>query len=239
MISKEQLKNLVLSDDKIRELATLSSEEIAEQFDPVFSAMKGYSQNNPHHHLTLLDHTLAVALGIKRCLITEEEFIDLRIAALFHDIAKPLVKKEKNGRSVYYGHAEASAKLAENLLLKSGFTPNEALRILFFIQFHDAFIPFKFLSELDDHHSPHLLEINTSNVTKAIDSIFSESKKSLDYTPSSRDLALLASRFCPADQDAQAEIAVYQGIIIDSRENKKKRIKRIYQLMCNELNGTT
>lgn len=229
MLTKGELQALALSDDKIGELLVMSRAELEEQLGTDFSAMKDYNQNNPHHHLALLDHTLAVVLGIKREDITEDAFVDLRISALFHDIAKPAVRQDKAGRSVYYAHAEASRKIAENLLSNLGFSAEESARILFLIGFHDAFIPFRFSSELEKHHSPYLREINADNVREVLSAIRKESEASLDFSPSGQDFGLLVGRLCPADQDAQAETVIWQGSIIDTRRGKKARLEGIYR----------
>ena len=239
MITKKKLKRIVLSDKQVRNIASLNYEELANLFGEDFSEMKGYSQNNPHHNLDLMQHTLAVVLGIQETCLSKEEFSDLRIAALFHDIAKPIVKQEKNDRFVYYGHAEKSMEIADVLLQEYGFTPNDIKRILFFIRFHDAFIPFKLQTEMTEYRNPHLLIVNRENVRKIIGQICLESNRVLGFNPTARDFDLLINHFCRADQNAQAETVIYQGKIIDNRSAKKKRLVHVYQHFYQEYQSGT
>ncbi len=232
MISRNELINIVLSDARVKEISNLSQEELSNLFGKDFSVMKDYSQNNPHHHLDLLNHTLTVVRNIKKDNLLDEEFIDLRIAALFHDVAKPLVKKEKEGRSVFYGHAKTSHKLAEDLLLNIGFQQDEMKRILFLIRFHDSFISFKFQYEMNDHHSPHVHAINPENVKKTVDDICHESEAQLGYKPTKRDLYLILIHFCQADQEGQAKEAVFKGKVIDTRADKQERLRGVWQCLC-------
>jgi tRNA nucleotidyltransferase (CCA-adding enzyme) len=65
---------------------------------PELSLQLGYDQNSDYHTLTLWEHTKRVVDGVPNDL-------DLRWAALFHDIAKPFVPTPNSkGRSKYLEH---------------------------------------------------------------------------------------------------------------------------------------
>lgn len=87
----------------------------------------GYDQNSPYHALNLWEHTLAVVDGVPA-------EIDLRWAALLHDIVKPFVRTEKHDRSNYIKHDLLGAELVTRLALylKWSNDRREAVRDLVF-----------------------------------------------------------------------------------------------------------
>lgn len=100
---------------------------------PALAAAVGFEQNNPHHIYDVYEHTAhAVAFS------PENEAI--RLAALLHDVGKPLTYSEKDGIGHFYGHTDASLKLAEDTLdaLKcDNATKNTVLTL---IKYHDPVI---------------------------------------------------------------------------------------------------
>lgn len=109
--------------------------------------MVKYDQKNPHHCYDLFEHSLRVVKNINSEGITKEQLIKLKVAAFFHDIGKPVVVEEKNGRNGYYGHAKMSAQIAAQILPKLGYTPKETDEILFYIEHHDDFIKYRLEGE--------------------------------------------------------------------------------------------
>ena len=77
---------------------------------PELSVLKGFDQHHFRHNLDALEHTLAVLESVP----PEKT---LRLAALFHDISKPLCQSfDETGTAHYYGHAQKSAEIAESVL---------------------------------------------------------------------------------------------------------------------------
>ena len=81
---------------------------------PELSLQNNYNQNSPYHDFTLFDHTCRV---VANCPVSN---LDLRWAALLHDIAKPFTRTENpRGHSNYINHdklgAEMSLKVAKYL----------------------------------------------------------------------------------------------------------------------------
>jgi putative nucleotidyltransferase with HDIG domain len=81
---------------------------------PELSLQFEYNQRSPYHTLTLWEHTMKTVNGVPK------ENIDLRWAALLHDIAKPICAKEnKKGYLNYMGHevlgADMALRVAEHL----------------------------------------------------------------------------------------------------------------------------
>ena len=74
------------------------------------SDMVGFNQKNPHHKRDLYGHTLCVLDKV-------DPILNLRLAALFHDIGKPHTQSiDKEGIAHYYNHHKIGAKMAEDIL---------------------------------------------------------------------------------------------------------------------------
>ncbi len=79
-------------------------------FIPELSLLKGFDQRHFRHHLDAFEHTAGVLKGVP-------PVPELRLTALFHDIAKPLCQSiDESGTAHYYGHAQKSAEIAETVL---------------------------------------------------------------------------------------------------------------------------
>lgn len=98
---------------------------------PELLPMKGFEQNNPHHIYDVLTHT-AVAVAS----IPPEK--DLRLAALFHDIGKPLCYSEgEDGVGHFYGHAKLSEDIARNVLNRLRYDNQTKDSVLRLVKYHD------------------------------------------------------------------------------------------------------
>ncbi len=147
MIEKQQFEEILKREDLKSFLLNSSKEAIQKAFGEEVANMKDYDQNNPNHQYNLFEHTIEVMEAIPKEKYLSEDYKTLKIAAFFHDIGKPEVAKEKDGKTVYYNHAEKSKEISAEILQKMGYTENEIQRILFFIQHHDDFIN---ISTIDD-----------------------------------------------------------------------------------------
>lgn len=192
--------------------------------------MKGYNQNNPHHCYDLLNHTIQTVLSIPDENLSNSDFINLRIAALFHDIGKPETAFDKNGRTVFYEHAKKSAEIALSLLPKMKVPSNQMLHIIFFIEQHDVFISFKPKNEIFNYGNPYIKEINEYNVKEKIKEIQDKYCKEGKYIPNYNDFYALMY-LCKADALSQSDTVVQQGRIIDSRNKKTERLTSIQNII--------
>lgn len=226
MMNQNEIIRLLTDRNCVMHISQMTGGQLAASFGEEFRILKGYDQNNPHHHLDLLNHTLAVVSGIYDQQLPYEDTIYLALSALLHDIGKPTVVKFKADRSVYYDHPLASRQIADDLLHAYGFTDSQIHRILFFIGYHDAFINFKLPDEIGSCSNPHLKPITHSSVTKQLLHIQFESEHEYQYSPTINDFQLLM-KLCAADAAAQSETVYQSGRIIDTRRNKLDRIHSI------------
>jgi tRNA nucleotidyltransferase (CCA-adding enzyme) len=88
---------------------------------PELAACAGVTQGELHCY-DVLDHSLAA------CDEAPTDDLVLRLAALLHDVGKPLRRAvAPDGRITFYGHEQASAELAEAILLRLRF-PTDTVR---------------------------------------------------------------------------------------------------------------
>ena len=77
---------------------------------PEFDAMMECEQNTPYHMYNVGEHTIKVMENVSTDKL-------MRWTALFHDVAKPLVKTtDANGRNHFKGHALEGSKLAPQIM---------------------------------------------------------------------------------------------------------------------------
>ena len=94
---------------------------------PELSLARGVGQG-PYHHLDVLEHTLEVVRRVERELeerrinarIREEHVEGLRLAALLHDVAKPLTRGELDGRVLFVAHDSLGAALVRKVCRRLG-----------------------------------------------------------------------------------------------------------------------
>lgn len=194
------------------EVRAMLGEDVAQMVD--------YDQRNPHHCYDLFMHTLYTVKFIEDSASTL-----LRTAAFFHDIGKPYVAQEKHGRIVFYGHAKKSAEIAIPLLNNLGYTKSQVDRICFYICHHDDFISWVLPTEQYDRDNPYMIEISADNVTSHIEKVSMNNESMLNIN--SYELWFNLLLLCWADVSAQADIVYMNGVTIDSREHKLRKIKRI------------
>ena len=77
---------------------------------PELAPMIGFDQHSPHHAYDLYTHTAHVTAAVPPAL-------PLRWAGLLHDTGKiPTFTRDETGRGHFYGHAKASAEIADTIL---------------------------------------------------------------------------------------------------------------------------
>jgi len=98
--------------------------------------MEGYRRRQNHHHrYTIFRHVMETVD------LVEAEPL-LRLAALFHDIAKPRVREKQGGAYRFIGHAEASARLAEEIMDRLRFGKAVIGRVAHLIGTHMAAVDY-------------------------------------------------------------------------------------------------
>ncbi|WP_105615650.1 HD domain-containing protein [Vallitalea okinawensis] len=80
---------------------------------------KGFQQNNPHHDKDVFEHIMTV-------LDLVEPKLELRLAALFHDMGKPeTYTKDEKGVGHFYTHHKVSAKICREVMTQLNYSKQE------------------------------------------------------------------------------------------------------------------
>lgn len=197
-----------------------TKDEVSVLIGETAAVMISFDQLNPHHCYNLFLHTLHTVAGIKK---TAPAL--LRAAAFFHDIGKPIVAMEKQGRLVFYGHAQKSAKVACPILKKMGYSDAEIKEICFYIKHHDDFISWVLPEEEYNRENKYLVPITKENMQKHIEKVLKKIEVD-DFQPNKQSWENLLE-LCYADASAQANVVIQNGTIIDTKEHKLSKIKAL------------
>lgn len=139
---------LATADDLLRFHGVLT------QVIPELAATVGFDQRSPHHAYDVFTHTAHVVAATPAVL-------PLRWAALLHDLGKvSTFTLDENGRGHFYGHAEASATLADAILLRLKAPTALRREVVFLIEHHMTTITpdRKLLKRRLSQYGEHLLE---------------------------------------------------------------------------------
>lgn len=124
-------------DELCKLLISVTTAEELGKFGPVLAAvipelepMIGFDQHSPHHAYDLFTHTVHVVAGVP-------EDLTLRWAALLHDVGKiPTFTRDFTGRGHFYGHAQASAEMADAILRRLKAPASLREQVIFLIEKH-------------------------------------------------------------------------------------------------------
>ena len=90
-------------------------------------------EGSPYHHLDTLDHVLEVVRGVERELqggrvgarVKEDRVQGLRLAALLHDVAKPVTRGGLEGRVLFVSHDSLGALMIRRIGRRLGLSARE------------------------------------------------------------------------------------------------------------------
>lgn len=213
------------------DIAGFSKEKLAELFGESLAVCKNFDQKNAHHDLTLLDHMIKVAEYYDAHIEEDLDLqLQLKIAALLHDIGKPVVQKDLGTHCTYIGHGNESAKLAWPILKNLDFSDKVTNFICnFLIKHHDSFMCFKFDNEMPKNGNPFFKSISVKNVYTKIVEIYKDCLTNNIRLNSDHFKTLLT--FSIADSNAQAEEIRINNKLVDTKLNKIARYNYIITII--------
>jgi tRNA nucleotidyltransferase (CCA-adding enzyme) len=104
------------------------------QVIPELASSVGFQQHTPHHAYDVFTHTAHVVSHVSGDLT-------LRWAALLHDVGKvPTFTMDENGRGHFLGHAQVSARLADEILRRLK-APTQLREDVVFLIDHHMLVP--------------------------------------------------------------------------------------------------
>jgi tRNA nucleotidyltransferase/poly(A) polymerase len=122
--------------------------------------LEGYrKRQNDFHRYTIYRHIMETVDSVEPDPV-------LRLSALFHDIAKPRVRKKTNGRWRFLGHAGASVELTKQIMTRLRFSNDMIARVINLIVNH----MFAYKRELSDRALRRLIKrVGPDNIDDLIE----------------------------------------------------------------------
>lgn len=164
-ITKSEFENSLFRQDVVEYYLNMSREDIEYKFGNIVTDMIGFNQNNPHQCYDLFEHTLRTVIDIPTGELSDEEIKLLKIAAFLHDVAKPRVGQEINGRISYENNEVESANMARQFLTELGYGNEEINKICFLITHINDFLYYK--DEVPYYYEHHIYIKKISALTIA------------------------------------------------------------------------
>ena len=171
-ITKSEFENSLFRQDVVDYYLNMSKEDLEYKFGSIVTDMVGFNQNNPNHCYDLFEHTLRTVNNIQTGELSDEEIKLLKIAAFFHDVAKPKIATQSLGKVIYPDNEIKSASLASSFLAELGYDLVEIKRINFLISHINDFLYYK--DELPYYYEHHAFIKKISAITIAEQMIANE-----------------------------------------------------------------
>lgn len=121
----------LLTSDHPEEIRAAYETGLTKIFLPEFDAMMETVQNNPHHCYTVGEHTIKALAEIPADKV-------LRLAMLFHDVAKPLCRSvDEAGCDHFYNHPVRGSEMTRAILRRLKFDNDTIGKVCALVRWHD------------------------------------------------------------------------------------------------------
>lgn len=118
--TKDELAKIIISDNPAEGIEMLHQTGLLNYVIPELEKGVGVAQNR-HHIYTIYKHSI---LALKHCPSSK---LEVRLASLLHDIAKPQTKRGEGEYATFYNHDHVGARVAEKILSRLRFS-NEVIQ---------------------------------------------------------------------------------------------------------------
>ncbi len=126
---RDELVKIICSNNPTLGIELLRQTNLLQEILPELHATFGVSQNK-HHAFDVYHHTLEVVKNI-------ENDKTLRLAALFHDIAKPVTKEAiSEEEATFYKHEIVGSRMTKKILQRLRFSKKEILEVTHLVRHH-------------------------------------------------------------------------------------------------------
>jgi poly(A) polymerase/tRNA nucleotidyltransferase (CCA-adding enzyme) len=126
---EDELARIILSDAPAEGIDMLHKTGLLDYIIPELEKGVGVKQNR-HHIYTIYRHSI---LSLKYC---PSEKLEVRLAALLHDIAKPQTKRGEGPFATFYNHDRVGARVAEKILARLRFSNDIIQKVKLLIDNH-------------------------------------------------------------------------------------------------------
>lgn len=123
---QDEFNKILLTSKPSIGMELLENSNLLKEFFPEFSTLKGVDQKNQFHHKDVFYHTLEVVDN----LAMKTNKLGVRLAGLFHDIAKPKTKRFVEGTGwTFHGHEVVGENMSDAILKRLKYS-NEMIRFV-------------------------------------------------------------------------------------------------------------
>jgi tRNA nucleotidyltransferase (CCA-adding enzyme) len=157
----EEFTKIVMSPNAEFGLELLQKSNLLKYIIPELEEGVGVSQNKAHIY-SVFEHS-AKALGFAA---QRNYNLNVRLSALLHDIAKPMVKKGEGPDSTFYNHDIVGGKIARKILARLKYSNEVINKVSHLVRYHMFFYS---IGEITDAAIRRLLvRIGKDNINEAI-----------------------------------------------------------------------
>lgn len=108
---------------------------------PELALLENFNQLTPQHVYDALEHTFVTVNALKKDPDSKAN-LELTLAALFHDIAKPYtLSRDEKGYGHFKGHAEKGAAITREIMNRLKYSKKQIQKVTKLIEYHDYPIP--------------------------------------------------------------------------------------------------
>jgi len=186
---RELLKNIAaerIADELNKLIIGKNVRDILSKYMPVIGVIIpellsaiGFEQRNPHHCYNVLDHIL---LSID----SAPKDVSIRLAMLFHDIAKPACYTETDGIGHFYGHPKISSEMAKEILMRLKYDNDTVETVSQLVLYHDsAILPDsknikRWLNKIGEERLRQLIDVKKADAVAQSANVREEKQRVLD-----------------------------------------------------------
>jgi len=126
---QDELNKILVSDFAAEGIELLRELKLLQYIIPELEKGYGVGQNR-HHIYTIYEHSI---LALKNC---PSEKLEVRLATLLHDIAKPDTKRGEGAYSTFYNHDHVGARVVEKILQRLKYSTDIVKKVRLFVDNH-------------------------------------------------------------------------------------------------------
>lgn len=126
---KDELAKIIISDNPSEGIDMLHETNLLEYIIPELEKGVGVAQNR-HHIYTIYKHSI---LSLKHC---PSPKLEVRLAALLHDIAKPQTKRGEGEFATFYNHDHVGARVSAKILERLRFSRETIEKVKLLVDNH-------------------------------------------------------------------------------------------------------
>ncbi|MFC1645173.1 CCA tRNA nucleotidyltransferase [Patescibacteria group bacterium] len=126
---RDEFTKIIISEKPAKGVETLRESGMLTFIIPELEEGFGVDQNR-HHIYTIYKHCL---LSLEKC---PSEKLEVRLAALFHDIAKPQTKRGEGYYATFYNHDHVGARVVKKILERLKFSKKIINKVVLLVDNH-------------------------------------------------------------------------------------------------------